>query len=531
MRKPFKNYLINLIVPSIVFGSTTGVFTATVVIIYKILAGHIISFSEHIYAFLRNHLYFLPIALVLLMGISFLLSNIYKKMPNLKGGGIPTSIATLRGIISFKWIRNIIGVFTLSLVSFLLGVPLGNEGPSVQMGTAIGRGTIRSFAKKHRAWDRYSMTGGACAGFSVATGAPISGIMFAIEEAHQRISPMIIIVSAISVIFASITNELLSPLLNVNPDLFDHNDLVTLTLKDIWLPICVGIAVGIFAVIFFKYYKILSSFFNKTLQKISSEYKIFIVLVLTLGAGLISDSFISTGHHLLLSLFDSSPGIIMLLLILIIRSTLTLSANTNGITGGMFIPLLVLGALVSAVFGQIIIDCCGLDPQYFSIILTFGIIACIASVMKTPITAVMFAIEALGCHMNIIYVITVSAVSYIITEIFGAKSINDIALEDKTEAMSAHRTPRLIDTFVTVKGNSFAIGKQIRDIFWPANLFVLSISHDKNRKTIVDEHGGNAILEGDILHIRYSTYDDEDTKEQLYAIVGEQDIDNTEVDI
>ena len=97
--------------------------------------------------------------------------------------------------------------------------------------------------------------------------------------------------------------------------------------------------------------------------------------------------------------------------------------------------------------------------------------------------------------------------------------------------MSAHRTPRLIDTFVTVKGNSFAIGKQIRDIFWPANLFVLSISHDKSRKTIVDEHGGNAILEGDILHIRYSTYDDEDTKEQLYAIVGDQDIDNTEDDI
>ena len=73
----------------------------------------------------------------------------------------------------------------MSLLSFLMGVPLGNEGPSVQIGTAVGRGTTRIALRKRFAWDRYSMTGGACAGFAVATGAPISGILFAVEEAHH----------------------------------------------------------------------------------------------------------------------------------------------------------------------------------------------------------------------------------------------------------------------------------------------------------------------------------------------------------
>ena len=68
-------------------------------------------------------------------------------------------------------------LFFGSVTSFLIGVPLGNEGPSVLMGTAVGKGCTDTLAKKHPAWSRYSMTGGACAGFAVATGAPISGIL------------------------------------------------------------------------------------------------------------------------------------------------------------------------------------------------------------------------------------------------------------------------------------------------------------------------------------------------------------------
>ena len=47
----------------------------------------------------------------------------------------------------------------------------------------------------------------------------------------------------------------------------------------------------------------------------------------------------------------------------------------------------------------------------------------------------------------------------------------------------------------------------------------------------VDEHGGKAIREGDILHVRYSTYDEAQTKEELTAIVGEQDYRESETDV
>lgn len=521
----------NLIIPAVVFGSVTGALTAAVVMLYKLCAKYILSLSEAGYHYVRGHLYWvLPIVLAL-AGIAFALAWIYKRQPNLRGGGIPTSIGILRGLISFRWLINLVGIFVLSLVSFLIGVPLGNEGPSVQMGTAIGRGSVFSFAKRHRAWDRYAMTGGACAGFSVATGAPISGMMFAIEEAHQRISPMIVIVSATSVMAASLTAEFLGTVLPAGTALFPKMQPLTLSGRDVWLPILIGVVMGLFAVLFLKYYRMLNTFIRKNLKKIPHAWKIFAVLLLTLVLGLCSYSFISTGHELMLSLFDGTTAIYMLILILLVRSTLTLGASSCSITGGIFVPILALGAVLAALLGKILGNCFGLENEYYTIILLLGITGCIAGMMKMPLTAILFAVEALSCYNNILYVIVVAAVAYMITEIFGVHSVNDSVLENRVKELDQGHPMKVIDTFVTVQHDSFAVGKQIRDIFWPANLFVLSLQHKENANAKVDEHGGKAIREGDILHVRYSTYDENQTRQELTAIVGEQRYREEEADI
>ena len=131
MKQKHKNYLTNLLFPAFVFGSITGVLTAVTVLLYKLCAKYVIAFSEHGYHFLRDNLIYVPLVLAAMLGIAFLLAWIYKQTPNLQGGGIPTSIGILRGIITFEWLRNVLGVFFLSLTTFLIGVPLGNEGPSV----------------------------------------------------------------------------------------------------------------------------------------------------------------------------------------------------------------------------------------------------------------------------------------------------------------------------------------------------------------------------------------------------------------
>ena len=115
--------------------------------------------------------------------------------------------------------------------------------------------------------------------------------------------------------------------------------------------------------------------------------------------------------------------------------------------------------------------------------------------------------------------------AFIVPELFKMKSINDKVVENLVNEAHEDKTPIVIDTFVTVKPDSFADGKQIRDILWPANLFVLSFKPNENRIASIDEHGDKSLQEGDILHIRYSTYDEPRTKRDLIAILGEQDYD------
>lgn len=507
--KTKRSILINSRMWCLVFSMITGAVTGAIIVFYKFLAKHIIEFSEMAYSFLSKKLWLIPAVLVFLFIVSVIYSKAFKKHKNLQGGGIPTSVGLLRGLFKFSWLANLIGTFFLSLISFLIGVPLGNEGPSVQMGTAVGAGAVRTFSKKHLAWSRYSMTGGACAGFSAATGANLSGIVFAIEEAHGRISPMIILISIAAVMFSNIVTHILSPIFNVETRLLPKLNMADLSISQIWLPILIGVILGLFAVGFIKYYKLLNSFFNKTLSKIPQLYKIFTVLVITFALGLISYNFLSTGHHLTLEMFKSGFGVLVLVPLIFGRMTLTLSANISGITGGIFLPLISLGALVSALIFEVF----NFPSGYYTYVIALGVVGCISAMMKMPFTAIIFAVEVLGFEGNILFAAAVSLTAFAVTEIFRVESINDYVIENRLRARNEGKEKVTREIEVWVEEGSFAVHKEIGDIFWPNGLYVLSIKHKENAPHT------NEILGGDALAVRYTTYDEERLLSELDEII------------
>lgn len=521
------NYLKNLVLPGLIFSFITGTITGAAIVFYRLSASGAIDLSKKAYSFLRENPIYIILAAALLFALALLFSFIYGKEPNLKGGGIPTCIAILRGLISFRWLRNLVGVAAISLCTFFVGVPLGNEGPSVQIGTSIGRGTVKILAGKNAAWDRYVMTGGACAGFTAATNAPISGIMFAIEEAHQRISPMIIMTAFSSVMFSSLTTRILCPIVGIEPDLFAglSGSVKTLETGELWISAVIGLAVGAAAVLFLKYYKLMLRLFSGRLSKIGQTAKITAIFLITMLFGLISYDFVSTGHSLVEKLLDGGELWYILLAILVFRATMMLAANITGITGGMFLPIIALSAIISSAVGRLIISTGLLGDDYYSVIIALGISACISGMMKCPLTSIVFSLEALCCAENILPVIIASTLSYVVTEMLGAKSINETAVEQRIREINRNKTPVVIDAFVTVQKDTFAVGKQIRDIFWPCNLFVLSIKHSPASGAVVDRSGEKTIREGDVLHVRYSCYDEQEAKNELLAIVGKQELD------
>ena len=106
-----------------------------------------------------------------------------------------------------------------------------------------------------------------------------------------------------------------------------------------------------------------------------------------------------------------------------------------------------------------------------------------------------------------------TAVAYGLTELFNAVSINDRVLERRVEEFHNGKA-QVGDTVVlTVKPGSFAEGKEIRDIFWPEGLVVLSTEQP---------HGGHTLRGGDILHVQYTTYTPKELYAEVVAILGEQ---------
>lgn len=495
----------------------TGAITGILIFLFKAAASKLISISEEIHNTVRSNSTYIPLLIAGMAAIGLISAIILKYIPDARGGGIPTAIAILRGLIPFKWIKSIIFVFISAMLTYFGGVPLGNEGPSVQMGTAVGRGTVSLFAKKHRAWDRYIMTGGACAGFAAATGSPITGLLFAFEEAHRRISPTIFIIAATSTLAGVSVSELLCQLTNTRFSLFNFNIECVLPLQYIWTAIIIGLFTGFIAAGFSGIYQKIRHFIRHTLKAVPRTVKIVAIFVLSTIAGVISADCIGSGHNLIETISDGQNVTFALIGVFVVRAALLLFANNADITGGLFVPTLTFGAVIGALCGKAMILIGILPEQYYPITVIIGIAAYLGSSSRTPLIALAFATEALCGMTNILPVATAVTVSFLVIEALGIKSFTDTVIEHKTDSYRNGQKAYIIETDLTVEPNSFACGKEVRDIILPPTCVILAIQKDKTLHIPT-----TTLSAGDIIQVHFRTFDPTETMEQLEAVVGKQ---------
>ena len=183
--------------PFLGFSIIAGLISALWGTAFKLGAEWVIHLSSAAYGAVQQVPIWIPLLLigaaVLGLGASILVSH----AQSCKGGGIPTAVAAVRGIVDFPWLQSALILPFSALITFLSGLPLGTEGPCVQMGTAIGDGVTQCLGgKKHRVWRRYIMTGGAAAGFSIATASPITACVFAVEALSGFSNTLPIVIAA-----------------------------------------------------------------------------------------------------------------------------------------------------------------------------------------------------------------------------------------------------------------------------------------------------------------------------------------------
>ncbi len=495
----------------------TGAATACLVFVFKWLASHAAHLCADIYTYFRILPIYASVLLIVGVAIIGLLSAlILKWAPECKGGGIPTVVAALRGIVPFRWLRSTLLVPLSALLTFICGVPLGNEGPCVQIGAALGEGSVALSGNKFKAWRRYIMTGGACAGFAVATGAPIAGILFAIEEAHRRLSPMIFMTASVSVVAGQATMLALCALTGQSHAMFDIEALEALPLDELWAVVPIGIVCGIIAIFFTGAYVACGKFLKKVLFKVPFVVKVISVFVLTAICALINGDFAGSGHSLTERLLDASGVWYLLIIGFLIRSVLLMLANNVGITGGLFIPTLTFGAILGSLCASALVALGLIESEHYAVLVIVGMASFLGASSRIPVTACVFALEVLCGPENIFSVIIGVTVALLIIEVVGVPVFTDAVIDTKAEARHEGKAAHIFDVYLTVQKGAFVEEKEIRDIIWPYTCTVLSVDRTNSKST------GVGLSEGDVLHVHYQSYEPRATLEELEALVGRQ---------
>ncbi len=529
MRKSkYRDYVKNVAVPCLVYGAFTGAAVGTLVFFFRFAAERLMEISAEIYGFVRSNPAYIPLLAVALAALAVLMSLVLKWAPETKGGGIPRAEGVLRGILTFRWLRTGIAVVVNSFMSFFAGLPLGSEGPSVLLGTAIGGGTCR-LPLSHDSWNRYIMTGGACAGFAVATNAPLTGILFALEEAHKRFTPMILLMAISSVLFGTAVSTLWADALGHSVSaLFNVGSIMgNLQLKDIWVPVLLGVAVGVAACAYNKTVFAVGRLYDTALKKIPQWLRLVIVFLLTGAIGLIAaGGFTGTdalygGAGLIVKLTDPKNFLLgVLFAVLLIRFFMIALSTGSGATGGVFIPMLSVGALIGALMGRLFLKM-GMDESLYATVVMISMSAFMGASTRAPITAMVFVVECTWNFTNLFYVGVTVFISFIICEIVKVDPLYDVLLERMTEKQYEGQTHKITRFVYTVQEGAFAVGKSVRDILWPANTKVREIVADDKVKRM-DDDGEKKIYIGDRVTLQVQTYDEQATRTELDDILGVQ---------
>ncbi|MBE6667985.1 MAG: hypothetical protein E7607_06740 [Ruminococcaceae bacterium] len=517
MSKKYSSRVKNILIPCCFFSILTGIITGAIIFLFRISAELVIHQSDNVFGFVREHPVFLPL---LILGAAILGAIAYfiiKLFPNSRGGDAQTTITSLRGFIPLRWIQNTVVLFFSSLITYFSGVTLGEEGTSVQMGAAVGKGTVNTFAKKRyrRAWERYIMTGGACGGFAAVTCAPLTAILFAFDEAHRKFSPILFMSTSTAVLASWSVMQGLCSVFSVEPRLFVLNTPDVLPIELLWAPIIVGALCGGLAILYAKGYKKTEDFLNKTLKKVPLFAKFIGVFVITAIFGFATSHLIGSGHNIIHDLFEGhAPVWYMLLLYLVIRSVMLLLSAALEIAGGLSVPAMAVGAMIGSLCAQALTAMNIFSAEYTPILVIVGVASFMAATNRAPLNAITFACEALFGFTNLISIAIGVAVSFIVIEPLGVTAFSDVIIEEKIHDYYHGKEVHTVDVHMTVRTNSFIMGKEIRDILWPANCAVVSVNK---------LHVGHLAIEtGDILHIRYKTIDPEETYAILESIVGRQ---------
>jgi H+/Cl- antiporter ClcA len=454
-----------------------GTFAGAVVVCFRLVLAWVGPHRDMLFAFLRSStLGWSALCFVCLIGIALILSWLIKMVPMSTGSGIPQVKGILAGLLqTASWLKVIGAKFVGGLLGIGAGLSLGREGPSVQLGAAAGQGVSR-LLRRPSIEEKYLLTSGAAAGLSAAFNAPLAGVVFALEELHKNFSPVVLA----STVAASVTADLLARIVCGQNAVFDFHNIPLMPFHYYLYVVILGLVVGIFGVLF-NSSLVKSQIFYEKLYWLPARFKPAIPLVAAVFLGFVLPQVLGGGARLINSLPQMHYALYILVIILAAKFLFTMLSYGTGVPGGIFMPLLTIGAVSGNIYGSIAAQYLHIDPMYVNNFVILAMAAYFSAIVKAPITGSILIMEMTGNMEQLLPLVIVCMSAYIASDLLEGKPIYDVLLKRMLAKQKAPLVPvqkdeeemHILEKIVSLEAP--VCNSKVCDIEWPENSLLVGI--------------------------------------------------------
>ncbi len=347
--------------------------------------------------------------------------------PHAAGSGIPHVEAVLNEklppasfvLIPIKFIGGVLAIGA--------GLALGREGPSVQIGATLAHWCGKLFRRNWRDC-RVLMAAGAGAGLATAFNAPIAGAIFVLEELVRRFETRI----AIAALGASATAMAVARLMLGNDPEFQIAALPYPDTKARILFFAFGIFAGLLGIFYNQTLLAAIRGFNR-LDRWPVEWKAGAVGAVVGLLACFAPRVVGGGEALTQLTLANTFSLQLLVAILAIRFALGPISYAARTPGGLFAPMLAVGAQFGLLFGagcHQLFSNVNMPAEAFAVV---GMAAFFTAVVRAPITGIALIIEMTGSFTMLLPMLAACFTAMLVPTLFANRPIYE-SLQEKPDS-------------------------------------------------------------------------------------------------
>ena len=311
---------------------------------------------------------------------------IVRREPAAAGSGIQDVEAAWRGDADVPTTSVLVAKFTGGLLAIGSGLALGREGPTVHMGAVVGAEAGRRF-RRSEADIRLLQTALGGAGLAVAFNAPLGGALFVFEEVARSFRPRLALATLIACASAIAVSRII---LEDAPE-FDVGPIPTPHGWHLVVFVVFGLLVGLLGAL---YDRVIVGCLRLSdrMRRVGPEVQAALIGAAVGVVLLVEPLLAGDGAPLVQRLLGSGLAVGSIAGFLCVRFVIGPVSYAAGTPGGLFAPLLVVGALTGVAFHRLAGGLPGAgDPRQAYIVV--GMAAFFAAVVRAPFTGVVLVVE------------------------------------------------------------------------------------------------------------------------------------------